>query len=98
MSEKAVGADWKLRSIYTLRHAAGAKKYTRLDRWEKRRPAYEARIKEKAEKKSIKEAFKAAKKSEAKPKKKKVNKKIRKAKTRENYKAALRGFKLGRYR
>jgi len=91
MSEKAVGADWKLRSIYTLRHAAGAKKYTSLDRWEKRRPAYEARIKEKAEKKSIKEAFKAATKSEAKPKKKKVSKKI-KAKTRENYMAALRGL------
>jgi len=91
MSEKAVGSDWKLRSIYTLRHAAGAKKYTSLDRWEKRRPAYEAKIKEKAEKKSIKEAFKAAKKSEAKPKKKKVSKKI-KAKTRENYMAALRGL------
>ena len=75
MSEKAVGADWKLRSIYTLRHAAGAKKYTGLDRWEKRRPAYEAKIKAKAEKKSIKEAFKAESKTKAKPKKKKVNKK-----------------------
>ena len=92
MSEKAVGADWKLRSIYTLRHAAGAKKYTGLDRWEKRRPAYEARIKAKAEKKSIKEAFKAESKTEAKPKKKKINKKIRKAKTMENYKEALRNL------
>ena len=27
MSEKAVGTDWKKRSIITLRHAAGAKKY-----------------------------------------------------------------------
>ena len=92
MSEKAVGADWKLRSIYTLRHAAGAKKYTGLDRWEKRRPAYEARIKAKAEKKSIKEAFKAESKTEEKPKKKKINKKIRKAKTIENYKEALRNL------
>ena len=92
MSEKAVGADWKLRSIYTLRHAAGAKKYTGLDRWEKRRPAYEARIKAKVEKKSIKEAFKAESKTEAKPKKKKINKKIRKAKTIENYKEALRNL------
>lgn len=92
MSEKAVGADWKLRSIYTLRHAAGAKKYTGLDRWEKRRPAYEARIKAKAEKKSIKEAFKAESKTEAKPKKKKVNKKIKKENAIENYKAALRAL------
>ena len=91
MSEKAVGADWKLRSIYTLRHAAGANKYTGLERWEKRRPAYEARIKAKAEKKSIKEAFKAESKSGAKPKKK-INKKIRKAKTIENYKEALRNL------
>jgi hypothetical protein len=92
MSEKAVGSDWKLRSIYTLRHAAGAKRYTGLDRWEKRRPAYEARIKAKAEKKSIKEAFKAESKTEVKPKKKKINKKIRKAKTIENYKEALRNL------
>ena len=28
MSEKAVGWDWKKSSIYTLRHAAGAKKFT----------------------------------------------------------------------
>jgi len=73
MSEKAVGSDWKLKSKYTLRHSAGAKKYRDLARWEKKRPAYEAKLKEKAEKKSIKEAFK---KSNA-LKKKKVNKKIK---------------------
>ena len=28
MSEKAVGRDWKKRGIFTLRHAAGCKKYT----------------------------------------------------------------------
>ena len=28
MSDKAVGNDWKKRSIYTLRHAAGCTKYT----------------------------------------------------------------------
>lgn len=28
MSEKATGNDWKKQSIYTLRHAAGSKKYT----------------------------------------------------------------------
>ena len=28
MSEKATGYDWKKQSIYTLRHAAGAAKYT----------------------------------------------------------------------
>ena len=36
MSEKAVGADWKLRSKYTLRHAAGAEKYRSLKKWQKR--------------------------------------------------------------
>ena len=36
MSEKTVGADWKLRSKYTLRHAAGAEKYRTLKKWEKR--------------------------------------------------------------
>jgi len=30
MSEKAVGADWKYRSKYTLRHAAGASKYLKM--------------------------------------------------------------------
>lgn len=39
MSEKAVGADWKLRSKYTLRHAAGAEKYRTLKKWEKRAAA-----------------------------------------------------------
>jgi len=33
MSEKAVGHDWKRRSIYTLRHAAGAAKYLSLKRY-----------------------------------------------------------------
>jgi hypothetical protein len=28
MSEKAVGTDWKRKSILTLRHATGASKYT----------------------------------------------------------------------
>ncbi len=35
MSEKAVGQEWKKRSIYTLRHAAGAKKYISLERYNK---------------------------------------------------------------
>lgn len=35
MSEKAVGQEWKKRSIYTLRHAAGATKYTSLERYNK---------------------------------------------------------------
>lgn len=30
MSEKATGNDWKKRSIYTLRHAAGCEKYTTI--------------------------------------------------------------------
>lgn len=30
MGEKAVGCDWKKKNIYTLRHAAGCKKYTDL--------------------------------------------------------------------
>jgi hypothetical protein len=29
MSEKAAGYDWKMRSIYTLRHCAGCDKYTK---------------------------------------------------------------------
>lgn len=56
MSEKAVGADWKLRSKYTLRHSAGAEKYRSLSKWEKKKPAYEAKLKEKAEKKLLKQA------------------------------------------
>lgn len=58
MSEKAVGADWKLRSIYTVRHSAGDNKYRNTDRWEKKRPAYEAKIKEKERKKKEKEGKK----------------------------------------
>ena len=30
MSEKAVGADWKKKNVYTLRHATGCKKYVSL--------------------------------------------------------------------
>jgi hypothetical protein len=30
MNEKAVGTDWKKRSIYTLRHATGCEKYTNI--------------------------------------------------------------------
>ena len=33
MSEKATGYDWKRSSIPTLRHAAGSKKYTSLDKY-----------------------------------------------------------------
>lgn len=33
MSEKAVGADWKKRIIYTLRHSAGCEKYTTMKKW-----------------------------------------------------------------
>jgi len=33
MSEKAVGADWKKRIIYTLRHAAGCEKYISMKKW-----------------------------------------------------------------
>ena len=39
MSEKAVGADWKSSSIYTLRHAAGCNKYISVDKWIKRAAA-----------------------------------------------------------
>ena len=63
MSEKAVGAEWKKSSIYTLRHSAGAEKYRSLNKWEKRRPGYEAKLKAKAEKQSIKGAFKKNKAS-----------------------------------
>ena len=61
MSEKAVGSDWKFRSIYTLRHAAGADKYTNLKRWEKRRPSYDAKIKERADKLAAKKKLKSEK-------------------------------------
>jgi hypothetical protein len=59
MSEKAVGADWKLKSKYTLRHSAGAEKYRSLSKWEKRRPGYEAKLKERAEKAAAKAKAKA---------------------------------------
>ncbi len=74
MSEKAVGADWKKKSKYTLRHSAGAKKYTSLDRWEKKRPAYEAKLKKRAEKTS-KKAPKKAKTVKKAPVKKETEKK-----------------------
>ena len=35
MSEKAVGRDWKKSTFPTLRHAAGAKKYTTLKKYDK---------------------------------------------------------------
>ena len=35
MSEKAVGHDWKKRSRITMRHAAGCKKYTNLEKYSK---------------------------------------------------------------
>jgi hypothetical protein len=30
MSDKAVGTDWKRKNIFTIRHATGAKKYTKI--------------------------------------------------------------------
>lgn len=74
MSEKSVGADWKKKVIYTLRHAAGAEKYRTLKKWENRREAYEARVKAKAEKL----AFKVKSKKPTKPKNKIVIKGKRK--------------------
>ena len=79
MSEKAVGADWKLRKPYTLRHAAGAKKYISLKKWEDRaakkalanslkvqaEPAKAATQQAKADKEQAK-AAKALKKEQAK--------------------------------
>lgn len=32
MSEKTTGNDWKKKSLYTLRHSAGAEKYTNLNK------------------------------------------------------------------
>jgi hypothetical protein len=34
MSEEAVGTEWKKSSIPTMRHAAGCKKYTNLDKYD----------------------------------------------------------------
>ena len=83
MSEKAVGADWKLRSKYTLRHSAGAEKYRSLSKWEKKKPAYEAKFKEKAEKKLLKQAEKQAK-LDVKTAKVKAKDKANKGKTTKN--------------
>ena len=50
MSEKAVGADWKLSGKYTLRHSAGCDKYTTLKKWHDRaakKGGIDAPIKEK---------------------------------------------------
>ncbi len=64
MSEKSVGADWKKKVIYTLRHAAGAEKYRSLKKWENRREAYEARVKAKAERLAFKVKSKKETKTE----------------------------------
>ena len=66
MSEKSVGADWKLRSKYTLRHAAGAEKYRSLKKWKKRA----------AKKAELKDNKKINKKVENKKENKKINKKV----------------------
>jgi len=80
MSEKAVGAEWKLSSKYTLRHSAGAKKYRDLSKWEKRLPAHKAKLaaraKVNAEKKTAKQAN-----LDLKAKKVKANDKSNKGKT-----------------
>tara|TARA_B100000902_G_scaffold194094_1_gene185421 strand:- start:2295 stop:3716 length:1422 start_codon:yes stop_codon:yes gene_type:complete len=99
MSEKSVGADWKKSSLYTLRHAAGADKYRSLSKWDKRRSAYEARLKRKAEIKAERAAEKLARqqlrkkqKAEAKSLKKAAPKKIKAKKIvdpREIYTKAL---------
>ena len=38
MSEKTTGYDWKKRSLYTLRHSAGAASYTKLPKYPKQKP------------------------------------------------------------
>ncbi len=88
MSEKAVGSDWKLRSKYTLRHAAGASKYRDLSKWEKRRPGYEAKIKAKAAKVAAKAAAKAEKASIKTAFKKAAKKELKKATFTADEKAA----------
>ena len=97
MSEKAVGSDWKLSSLYTLRHSAGAEKYRTLKKWEKRRGAYEARLKERADRLVAKKKAKAEKlnfkvKVEKKPIKLKCKKKkvIIKSKVEKNDRANKR--------
>ena len=84
MSEKAVGSDWKLRSIYTLRHSAGSAKYTSLSRWEKRRPAYEAKLKAKEEKRQRKVAEMFAKQAAKDAAKLLKNKKLSSSQVKEN--------------
>jgi len=84
MSEKAVGSDWKLRSLYTLRHAAGSEKYTSLSRWEKRRPAYEAKLKVKEEKRQRKVAEMFAKQAAKDAAKILKNKKLSSSQVKEN--------------
>ncbi|MBT6711613.1 MAG: hypothetical protein HOB22_07855 [Candidatus Marinimicrobia bacterium] len=103
MSEKAVGADWKKKSKYTLRHSAGAKKYTSLSKWEKKRPAYVKKVSDKAKVKAKKETDKAEKlaaRQQAKLEKEKKQKAVPKLKPLKKvdpevmairkYKAALR--------
>jgi len=90
MSEKAVGSDWKLRSLYTLRHAAGVKKYTSLDRWEKKRPAYEAKLKEKEEKRQRKVAEMFAKQAAKDAARALKNKKLNSKQVKENDKTNKR--------
>ena len=102
MSEKAVGADWKKKSKYTLRHSAGAKKYTSLSKWEKRMPAYQAKLKEKADKKA-KKAEKLAARQQAKLEKdaikvkkaanKAADKAVKKPKKVDPEKVAIRKYK-----
>ena len=102
MSEKSVGADWKLRSKYTLRHSAGAERYRSLKKWEKR-AAKKAEIKDnnknvikkvknkKVNKKVEINSEAALKKKEAALKKKEevaLKKKIRKEKALERKKKA----------
>tara|TARA_B100001094_G_scaffold331923_1_gene401934 strand:+ start:1127 stop:2503 length:1377 start_codon:yes stop_codon:yes gene_type:complete len=90
MSEKSVGADWKLRSKYTLRHSAGAERYRSLKKWEKR-AAKKAEIKDN-NKNVIKKVNKKVEiNSEAVLKKKEevaLKKKIRKEKALERKKKA----------
>ena len=98
MSEKSVGAEWKKKVIYTLRHAAGAEKYRSLSRWEKRRPAYEAKLKEKEAKRQRKVAemfAKQAAKDAAKVlKNKKLSSKQVKINDKKNKRKTTKGAKL----
>jgi hypothetical protein len=80
MSEKSVGADWKLRSKYTLRHSAGAEKYRSLKKWEKRA----------VKKAELKDNKKINKKENKKVENKKVNKKVENKKVDINSEAALK--------